>query len=45
MIQAAIKLLGKPREIQGSRLLLTFGADGDDREHEDPDDQAGRKML
>jgi hypothetical protein len=45
MIQAAIKLLGKPRESQGPKLLLTSGADGDDREQEDPDDQAGGKML
>jgi hypothetical protein len=41
MIQAAIKLLGKPRETQGSRLLLTSGEEEDDQAQVDPDDQAG----
>jgi hypothetical protein len=45
MIQAAIKLLGRPRGRQGPRLLLTSGEDGDDHEQEDPDDQAEPDVL
>jgi hypothetical protein len=41
MIQAAIKLLGKPRETQGPRLLLTFGAEEDEQAQEDHDEQDG----